>query len=147
MIRISQKSEAHPGPQLTTVIPIRIRRAGGRKWVLPATDTNSTPNAPKFEMPILMALSRAYHWQRLLDDGQVPSAREIARQEELHPTTVSELLRLTLLAPAVVRLLLAGRQPRTLSLAWLKNNELPRSWEEQVRLFDQFEHGKTEVGE
>ena len=58
------------------------------------------------EMPVLTALSRAFHWQRL-----------------------------TLLSPAVVGALLAGRQPRTLSLIWLKNNEVPRSWDDQERLF------------
>jgi hypothetical protein len=39
------------------------------------------------------------------------------------------------LAPAVVRALLAGKQPRTLSLIRLKNNEVPWSWDDQARLF------------
>ena len=47
--------------------------------------------------PILNALARAYHWQRLPDEGRVSSAAEIARQEGLNPTTVWEVLRLTLL--------------------------------------------------
>lgn len=54
-------------------------------------------------------------WQRLLDEGRVASGSEIARREGLHPTTVNELLRLTLLSPAVVKGLLAGKQPRTRS--------------------------------
>lgn len=44
------------------------------------------------------------------------SGSEIARREGLHPTTVNELLRPSLLSPAVVQALLAGKQPRTLSL-------------------------------
>lgn len=31
--------------------------------------------------------------------------------------------------------LLVGQQPRTLSLIWLKNNEVPWSWDDQQRLF------------
>lgn len=90
---------------------------------------------PAFNTPILSALSRALHWQRLLDEGRVASGREIASREGLHPTTVNELLRLALLSPQGVQALLAGRQPRTLSLAWLKTHELPRSWDEQDALF------------
>ncbi|MEF8722541.1 MAG: hypothetical protein V5B30_08065 [Candidatus Accumulibacter delftensis] len=45
------------------------------------------------------------------------SGSDIARQEGLNPTTVWELLRLTLLSPANVQAILAGRQPKTLTLA------------------------------
>lgn len=31
----------------------------------------------------------------------------------------------------------AGKQPRTLSLIWLKNHEVPADWDEQKRLFDE----------
>lgn len=92
-------------------------------------------DAPTHEAPILTALSRAFHWQRLLDEGRVASGSEIARREGLHPTTVNELLRLTLLSPTVVKGLLAGKQPRTLSLIWLKNHEVPASWDDQAALF------------
>ena len=73
--------------------------------------------------------------QRLLDEGRVDSGSEIARREGLHPTTVNELLRLTLLSPTGVKGLLAGRQPRTLSLIWLTNHEVPASWDDQAALF------------
>lgn len=63
------------------------------------------------------------------------SGSEIARCEGLHPTTGNELLRLTLLSPIVVKGLLAGKQPRTLSLIWLKNHEVPASSDDQAALF------------
>lgn len=56
-----------------------------------------------------------------------------------HSTTVNELLRLARLAPSVVQSILAGQQPRTLSLLWVKNHELPWSWEEQEALFGGFD--------
>lgn len=40
-----------------------------------------------------------------------------------------ELLRLALLSPAEVRAFLAGKRPRTMSLMWLKINEVPLSWD------------------
>jgi len=65
----------------------------------------------------------------------VASRSEIARREGLYPTTVKELLRLTLLSPTVAKGLLAGKQPRTLSLIWLKNSKVPWSWDDQERQF------------
>ena len=136
MTKLLQTGAPQAGPKPTTVIPVRIKRSGGRKWMIPAAGpADGGTDAPKHEAPILTALSRAFHWQRLLDEGRVASGSEIARREGLHPTTVNELLRLTLLSPTVVKGLLAGRQPRTLSLIWLKNHEVPAAWDDQATLF------------
>jgi hypothetical protein len=91
---------------------------------------------PEHDAPILTALSKAFHWQRLIDEGIVSSGSDIARREGLHQTTVNELLRLTLLSPTLVHSILEGRQPKTLSLLWLKNHLPPSDWDEQHRLFD-----------
>jgi hypothetical protein len=122
-------------PKLTTVIPVRIKRHGGRKVVIPAPETPEA-QAPEHHEPILNALARAYHWQRLLDEGRMTSGVEIARQKGLNQSSVNELLRLTLLSPQIVRALLAGRQPKTLTLRWLKNDELPADWKEQGEVFE-----------
>jgi hypothetical protein len=122
--------------KLTTFIPIRIRQHGGRKVVVPASPADATA---EHDAPMLTALAKAFHWQRLIDEGHVASSAEIARKEGLHPTTVGELLRMTLLSPAVVRAILDGQQPKTLSLFWLKNNALPWGWEEQARVFEGFD--------
>ena len=106
--------------------------------VIPAPET-AEAEAPEHHEPILNALARAYHWQRLLDEGRVSSGAEIARQEGLNPTTVWELLRLTLLSPETVLALLAGQQPKTLNLAWLKNHELPSAWDAQREVFGEFD--------
>ena len=139
MTRITQTGEAvqQQGAKLTTLIPVHIRRSGGRKMVIPV-DT-SAADAPEHHTPILTALSRAFHWQRLIDEGLVKSGLDIARQEGLNQSTVNELLRLALLSPALVRGILDGHQPKTLSLIWLKNNLLPPDWDEQHALFDEFD--------
>ena len=125
-------------PKLTTVIPVRIKRHGGRKVMIPAPETPEA-EAPEHHEPILNALSRAFHWQRLIDEGRMTSGVEIARQEGLNQSSVNELLRLTLLSPEIVRALLAGRQPKTLTLRWLKNHELPADWEAQGEVFGGFD--------
>ncbi len=138
MTRIIQTGAAvqQPGAKLTTFIPVRIKRHGGRKVVIPAA---AGDKMPEHDAPILTALSKAFHWQRLIDEGIVKSGSDIARQEGLNQSTVNELLRLALLSPDVVRGILDGHQPKTLSLIWLKNNLLPPDWDEQHALFDEFD--------
>lgn len=138
MTRIIQTGAAvqQQGAKLTTFIPVRIKRRGGRKVVVPAV---AGDKIPEHDAPILTALSKAFHWQRLIDEGIVSSGSDIARQEGLNQSTVNELLRLALLSPAVVRDILDGHQPKTLSLIWLKNNLLPPDWDEQHALFDEFD--------
>lgn len=138
MTRITQTGAAvnRQGAKLTTFIPVRIRQHGGRKVVIPAATGDKMPG---HDAPILTALSKAFHWQRLIDEGIVKSGSDIARQEGLNQSTVNELLRLALLSPDVVRGILDGHQPKTLSLIWLKNNLLPPDWDEQHALFDEFD--------
>ena len=84
----------------------------------------------QIDQRLLVALTRAFYWQQLLDDGVVGSGSgsEIAQREGLHHSTVNELLRLTLLEPAIIQSILAGRQPRCMSLLWFQRNPLPTDW-------------------
>ena len=138
-MKIQQNGVAVPleGKKMTTLIPVRIKWHGGRKKVIPAA---TLPNQqPEHDASMLLALSRAYHWQRLIDTGVVDSGSDIARREGLHQTTVNALLRLTQLSPALVRDILNGRQPKTLSMRWLKTNELPWDWDDQHEFFGKFD--------
>jgi hypothetical protein len=51
--------------------------------------------------------------------------------EELDPSTVNELLRLTLLDPSLVMDIVEGRQPQEVSMMWFTRNALPVLWHEQ----------------
>lgn len=90
MTRIIQTGAAinRPGTKLTTFIPVRIKRHGGRKVVIPAAAGDKMPEHD---------------------------------------------------APMLVRSILDGRQPKTLSLLWLKNHLPPADWDEQHRLFEGFD--------
>ena len=123
--------------KMTTLIPVKIKWHGGRKKVIPAATLPD--QQPEHDASMLVALSRAYHWQRLLDTGVVDSGSDIARREGLHQTTVNGLLRLTQLSPALVRDILNGHQPKTLSMRWLKTNELPWDWDDQQEFFGGFD--------
>ncbi|ARU21380.1 transposase [Ralstonia solanacearum] len=112
-------------------MPVAFRRRGARRVVADDRTTHDTT--------LLQALARGFYWQRLVDTGVMKSGAAIARVEGLHPTAVNELMRLTLLAPDIVARLLAGRQPRSMTLWWFQHNPLPVDWDAQRRLVMRFE--------
>lgn len=116
--------------KLSTFIPLRIRKRGVRKVVVRPDGQVEAPRkvATQHDQPLLVALTRAFYWQQLLDDGVVASGSEVAQREGLHHSSVNELLRLTLLEPAIIQSILAGQQPRCMSLLWFQLNPLPTAW-------------------
>ena len=57
----------------------------------------------------------------------------------MHHSTVNELLRLTLLEPAIIQTILAGKQPRCMSLLRFQHNPLPRDWQAQREVVAAFD--------
>ncbi|MCY1456438.1 hypothetical protein D9M71_736590 [compost metagenome] len=115
--------------KLSTFIPLQIRKRGVRKVVIrPDGESASSTARGQFDSPMLVALARAFYWQQLLDEGVVASGTDIALREGLHHSTVNELLRLTLLEPAIIQAILAGQQPCCMSLIWFQRNPLPTDW-------------------
>ena len=116
---------------LPTFVPLRLRRGDLQKVAVTA--------APAHDPTFLEALGRACYWQHLLDTGMMPSGSAIARAEGLHQSVVNELLRLTLMAPDIIDRLMAGRQPRRLTLLWFQRNRLPVDWPAQRDVINRFE--------
>ncbi len=56
--------------------------------------------SPHIDSTLVKAIARAFRWQRMLETGRYATIREIAKAERIHPSYVSRVLRLTLLAPA-----------------------------------------------
>lgn len=84
------------------------------------------------DTPLLLALGRAFYWQRLLEEQEYESADALATGLGVERTVVKETLRFTLLAPDVVQAVLEGKQPGTFTLQALKQ-KVPMDWEEQRR--------------
>lgn len=116
---------------LETFFPLVFKRRGIRQLA----DTG----AAEHDLTIIEAVARAFYWQELLDSGKFKSGSAIARAEGLHPSTVNELLRLTLLAPDIVYSLLDGLQPRRLTLIWFQRNPIPVCWQKQRQLIASFD--------
>lgn len=127
--------------RLSTLIPLKIRKRGASKVVVrPDGQVEAAGEVTtQHDQPLLVALTRAFYWQHLLDEGVVDSGSEIARREGLHHSTVNELLRLTLLEPAIIQSVLAGKQPRCMSLLWFQRNPLPTDWAAQRQILARFD--------
>jgi hypothetical protein len=58
---------------------------------------------------MVKAIARAFRWRKLLGTGVYATVEEIAAAEKINLSCVSRVLRLTLLAPAIVEAILDGR--------------------------------------
>lgn len=117
-------------------VPIKIKRHGGRKLVLPPDGATALQSpARKPDETLLRALAKAHLWQAQLDKGMFASIEDLARRKKINPSYASRILRLNLLAPAIKQGILDGTQPRTLSLQELQK-PFPDLWEEQLKAFE-----------
>ena len=105
--------------QSTTItVPFTIRKRGGRKLILTPDGTVVTSTARvRPDSALLKAPARGFRWKKMLQEGDYQTLEEIADAENINPSYVSRLLRMTLLAPDIVEAILAGRQPPGLTMA------------------------------
>jgi hypothetical protein len=111
-------------------IPLRLHRRGGRQVMQGDYEV--------FDVNLIEGIGRAFYWQRLLDEGVFVSASDLARAEGMHFRNVCVFLRLTLLAPDIIDMVLAGKQPRRMSLVWFQRNPLPVDWGRQRAIVQSF---------
>ena len=82
-------------------------------------------NTPRQQVDttLVKAIARAYRWQWMLEEG-------IAFAEKISASYINRLLQLTLLSPALVEIVLDGRQPATMTTRDLFQ-PLPWLWDAQ----------------
>jgi len=123
------------GKYVDVFIPISFRRFGGRKTIVAPDGSQFLPAHSKAtDSTLIKALSRAWRWQKLLDQGVYSSIAEMADKEGINRSYLSRTIRLGLLAPDIVEAILNGKQPATLQLSDLEQ-PFPIDWEEQRTQF------------
>jgi hypothetical protein len=85
---------------------------------------------PRVDNAMVKALARAFRWRKMLDEGVHATIDDLAKAKGIGKTYVSQVLRLTLLAPEVVESILDGRQSAELQLDDLLE-AFPLEWEGQ----------------
>ena len=120
-----------------TFVPLVIRRRHGSKLIVPPVGASAVKATSSFDLPLIRTLGKAFYWQRTIDMGEVANASELAKRFKLEVGWVCEVLRMTRLAPDIIRAILDGRQPRHLNLHAMRGRqgEVPLDWGEQRGLF------------
>ena len=132
----AQPSIKSDGCTITVRVPISIRKRGGKKVVL-APDGSSADTAlfcRQVDSALVKAVARAFRWRDMLESGTCATITEIAEAEKISETYVGRVLRLTLLAPEIIELILAGRHPPEMTLAMLMHR-FPTKWISQCDAF------------
>ncbi|WP_035384675.1 recombinase family protein [Ferriphaselus sp. R-1] len=124
--------------QAEIIVPARITRCGlAIRLVVQGGGANLRP-AP--DQGLITLIGKAHDWLGRLTSGKVRRALEIANEEGVTASYVLRTIQLGFLAPDIVRAILNGTQPATLTLKNLKQSiPLPIDWSEQKKLlgFDQ----------
>jgi hypothetical protein len=117
------------GTTLVVRVQMRFQRRGSRKRIVAPDGSAIVPaTKPQPDGTLVKALARAWRWQKLLDEGQFASVRELAEAERIGLSYISRVLRLTLLAPDIMERILDGRP--TADFAQLMK-PFPVAWERQ----------------
>jgi hypothetical protein len=119
------------GTTLTVRIPLTIRKRGGRRVVVTPEGSVFGRSTAHVHDAAVSALARSFRWNKLLESGRYASIEEMADAERINPSYLGRVLRLSLLAPAIVEDLLDGRN-LNLPLAKLLK-PFPVAWSEQER--------------
>ena len=101
---------------ITVRVPLAIRHRPGRKTIVTPMIHGVVPETTRADPALVKALARAFRYQRMLDQGRYASITEMAAAERIERGYLGSLLRLTLLAPAIVEAMLDGWQPTGMTL-------------------------------
>ena len=126
------------GGRSVTFVPLAIKRRHSSKLIVPPAGEKFVRTTSTFDLPLIRTIGKAFYWQKMIDTGEVANATELARRFRLEPGWVSEVLRMTRLAPDIIRAVLDGKQPRHLNLHALRGRqaEVPLDWDAQRTLFE-----------
>jgi hypothetical protein len=114
---------------ITVHVPMTFIVRGGRKTIL--SDATPAPPQPRIDNALLKAIARAHRWRRKIEGGEYASITELAKAEGVNQSYACRILRLTLLAPAIVVEILNGRKSSDLMLKQL-TKLFPVRWDEQL---------------
>ena len=115
---------------------MEFKARAGRKEIIsvrspsgPPPDAATTADVGP-RSPLVVALARAYRWQRMIDSGEVAGVEAIAAQHGVDRAYVSRILDLAMLAPDLTEAALNGDEPGGFSLRKLAKS-LPVRWDQQ----------------
>jgi hypothetical protein len=107
-----------------------MKRGGRKEMQLPEGVTHSR----RTDNTLVKALARAFRWKKMLESGEFATIAELAEREEIAPSYMTRVLRLTLLAPDIVEAILEEAQGPEVTLARVLE-PFPLTWQHQTMHF------------
>ena len=123
-LHVDQMSITREDGQIIVHIPMTLKvRSGRKEIILPdaIVPDESPAHKPAVQMPLVIAVARAFRWKAFLESRRFASIGELAQAVKVDQSYVGRILRLTLLAPDIVQAIFNGTEPSGLSLEKLKN--------------------------
>lgn len=130
---VSETADTGTDHPLLLSCPTRLCRIGqGKRLVIDAALKPGMPG--RADPKLIKLLVRAHHLKNKLHASPGTRIADLAMQENLSPSYLALLLRLTFLAPDITRAILEGRQPAGFTAQKLVTySALPFAWPEQRR--------------
>lgn len=108
-----------------------IRRKGALKVELPE---EITPNV-NYCKELIRAISKGFKYQEIMAKQNM-SLRDLSRDIGIDAAYLGRLVRLTCLAPDIIKKILSGTQPATIYLSRLIREDIPPIWDDQRKLYN-----------
>ncbi len=118
---------------LTVHVPLKLTIRGGRKTIVAATSNSPAPSYRRRDESTINALAKAFRWRALIESGHYSSITELAKDKRINESYACRLLRMTLLAPDIVRDVLDGRKDAPLLKDFMQ--PVSTNWNEQKLAF------------
>jgi hypothetical protein len=128
------KSAARTAATVTVHVPLVFSVRGGRKEIVSDVLASPTVFSLRTGNALLKALARAHRWRSKIESGQYASITELAQAQNVNQSYACRLLRLTLLAPAVVVDILNGDYTSDFMLKQFMK-PFPIEWDKQFATF------------
>lgn len=111
-------------------IPVKInkRKMGTKTYFV-------TPNDCYVVTPLSKLLAKAYVMEKHLREDQEHSFNEFCKLHNITPKYLSRVLQLNNLSPKLKRMIIAGYQPKHLSVPNILRAKIPLLWKEQEKWF------------
>jgi site-specific DNA recombinase len=118
-------------PSVLLSHPVRLRRAGKEVRIVIDGSDPFAPS-PRPDPSLIKAIVKAHRFNERLVHGGVTRFADLAKDESLHRSYYSQILRLAYLAPDITTAILEGHQPAGLTATMLvEHPRLPLSWQQQ----------------
>ena len=113
---------------------MRVRKGHQLRLVIPGSE--DTPVKPaKREAKLIALVAEAFTARELIEQNPSRSIASLAAKQNRCRTRLTKLVRLSCLAPDIVKAIVEGRQPVELTARSLGRKTLPLDWNEQREMF------------